>query len=33
VVAAVNALHALLRTHFPATTDNPRELPDRPIVL
>lgn len=33
VVAAVNALHALLRLHFPATTDNPRELPDRPIVL
>lgn len=33
VVAAVNALHALLRTHFPAPADNPRELPDRPIVL
>lgn len=33
VVAAVNALHALLRLHFPATTDNPRELPNRPIVL
>jgi len=33
VVAAVNALHALLRTHYPAAADNPRELPDRPIVL
>lgn len=33
VLACVARINALLTVHFPATADNPRELPDDPVVL
>lgn len=30
---AIDAIHALLRPHFPPRESNPNELPDRPLVL
>lgn len=33
VIACLNEINALLQTHFPAAADNPRELPDDPVVL
>lgn len=33
VLAAVARIHDLLAAHFPAATDNPRELPDLPFRL
>lgn len=32
-VQAIAAAGALLREHFPAASDHPNELPDRPLVL
>ena len=32
-VAAINEVSELLATHFPASGDNPDELPNRPVVL
>lgn len=32
-LAAVRRVGALLAAHFPAHTDNPNELPDRPVLL
>jgi TLP18.3/Psb32/MOLO-1 phosphatase superfamily protein len=32
-LAAIGEVTALLRRHFPAGTENPNELPDRPLVL
>jgi uncharacterized membrane protein len=29
----INEITALLAKHFPATADNPDELPDRPLLL
>lgn len=33
VLACVARINALLTRHFPAAEDNPRELPDEPVVL
>ena len=33
VLRCLSRINALLATHFPATHDNPRELPDEPMVL
>ena len=33
VLACLGRINALLSEHFPATADNPRELPDDPVVL
>jgi uncharacterized membrane protein len=33
VLACLGRINALLREHFPAAADNPRELPDDPVVL
>jgi uncharacterized membrane protein len=33
VLACIDRIHALLRAHFPANDDNPREFPDDPIIL
>ncbi len=33
VIDCVNKINALLQTHFPAAYDNPKELPDEPIIL
>jgi uncharacterized membrane protein len=33
VLACVARVHAVLAAHFPAGPDNPRELPDAPIIL
>jgi len=33
VLAAITKINALLSTHFPADSDNPRELPDDPVIL
>lgn len=33
VLACVARINALLTVHFPANADNPRELPDEPVVL
>lgn len=33
VIACLNEINALLQVHFPAAADNPRELPDDPVVL
>jgi len=33
VLACVGRINALLTAHFPAAPDNPRELPDDPVVL
>jgi len=33
VLACVARINALLTTHFPAGHDNPRELPDDPVIL
>ena len=33
VLAAIARVHDLLATHFPATPDNPRELPDVPFRI
>lgn len=33
VLACLGRINALLAAHFPAGEDNPRELPDEPIVL
>lgn len=33
VIVCLNEINALLQTHFPATADNPQELPDDPVVL
>ena len=32
-VAAINAVTELLARHFPPSSDNPDELPNRPVVL
>jgi uncharacterized membrane protein len=33
VLRCLERINALLRQHFPADADNPRELPDDPVVL
>lgn len=33
VLACIAKINDLLRVHFPAQEDNPRELPDEPVVL
>jgi uncharacterized membrane protein len=33
VLNCLGRLNALLVRHFPAERDNPRELPDEPVVL
>ena len=33
VLACLGRINALLALHFPAPADNPRELPDEPVVL
>jgi uncharacterized membrane protein len=33
VLACIAKINALLTLHFPAGADNPRELPDEPIIL
>jgi uncharacterized membrane protein len=33
VLACLGRVNALLAEHFPAGADNPRELPDEPVVL
>ena len=33
VLACIERIHALLQAHFPASSDNPREFPDDPIIL
>jgi hypothetical protein len=33
VLACIAKINALLTTHFPANADNPRELPDDPVIL
>ncbi|GAB2994991.1 membrane protein [Arenimonas maotaiensis] len=33
VLACLGRINALLALHFPASADNPRELPDEPVVL
>ncbi len=33
VLACIARINALLTAHFPAGPDNPRELPDEPVVL
>ena len=33
VLRCLSRINALLATHFPAAHDNPRELPDEPMVL
>ena len=33
VLRCLERINALLREHFPAEADNPRELPDDPVVL
>ena len=33
VMDCLNRINALLIQHFPATADNPKELPDEPIIL
>jgi hypothetical protein len=33
VLACIAKINALLSLHFPAEEDNPRELPDEPVVL
>lgn len=33
VLACIAKINALLSEHFPALADNPRELPDEPVVL
>jgi TPM domain len=33
VVNAINSIHAVLREHFPANVDNPREISDEPVIL
>ncbi|MEO8161177.1 MAG: hypothetical protein ABI588_07140 [Arenimonas sp.] len=33
VLRCLGRINALLAVHFPAATDNPRELPDEPVVL
>jgi len=33
VLACIAKINDLLRMHFPALEDNPRELPDEPVVL
>jgi uncharacterized membrane protein len=33
VLACIGRIHALLAEHFPAAADNPRELPDEPVIL
>jgi uncharacterized membrane protein len=33
VLACLGRINALLAAHFPAAADNPRELPDDPVVL
>ena len=33
VLACIARINALLTTHFPADSNNPRELPDDPVVL
>lgn len=33
VLQCLERINALLKLHFPASADNPRELPDEPVVL
>jgi uncharacterized membrane protein len=33
VLACLARINELLARHFPAAADNPRELPDDPVVL
>ncbi|HMB56093.1 MAG TPA: TPM domain-containing protein [Arenimonas sp.] len=33
VLACLDRINALLTEHFPAAADNPRELPDEPVIL
>ena len=33
VIGCLNKINALLQMHFPATLDNPKELPDEPVIL
>ena len=33
VLSCLGRINALLTLHFPAAADNPRELPDEPVVL
>jgi hypothetical protein len=33
VLAAIAAVNALLAAHFPVDSENPRELPDNPVLL
>lgn len=33
VIDCLNKINALLQRHFPAAHDNPKELPDEPIIL
>jgi uncharacterized membrane protein len=33
VIGCLGKINALLQTHFPAAHDNPKELPDQPVIL
>jgi TPM domain len=33
VIQAVDSIHAVLRQHFPADENNPREISDEPVIL
>lgn len=33
IIDCLNKINALLQTHFPASKDNPKELPDEPVIL